>query len=234
MKRSKRIPKPPFFEIGPKAYLYGDELLFLAKAADEASALYGVDVIFTAPFLELRRICRKTKRLFVFAPHMDPILPGRGAADILPEAVAEAGACGVMLNHCEKPLPLNVLRKTLLRAGELNLASMVCGGGREEAACLALLRPDILVVEEEDRIGEKREGWGDDKEIYKEIKQLSPDTLILRGAGISCGEDVYQVIRAGADGTGSSSAVAKAKDKRAMVFEMVEAARRGWEDRRRE
>ena len=28
--------KAPFFEIGPKSYLYGDEILDLAKAADAA------------------------------------------------------------------------------------------------------------------------------------------------------------------------------------------------------
>lgn len=29
--------KAPFFEIGPKSYLYGDEILDLAKAADRAA-----------------------------------------------------------------------------------------------------------------------------------------------------------------------------------------------------
>ena len=29
--------KPPFFEIGPKAYLFGEEMLELAKAADKAA-----------------------------------------------------------------------------------------------------------------------------------------------------------------------------------------------------
>ena len=35
MKSSRRIA-PPFFEIGPKSYLYGDDILELAKAADAA------------------------------------------------------------------------------------------------------------------------------------------------------------------------------------------------------
>ena len=39
--------KAPFFEIGPKSYLYGDEILELAKAADAASEKYNVDIIFT-------------------------------------------------------------------------------------------------------------------------------------------------------------------------------------------
>ena len=31
--------KAPFFEIGPKSYLYGDEILELAQAADAASEI---------------------------------------------------------------------------------------------------------------------------------------------------------------------------------------------------
>ena len=34
----------PFFEIGPKSYLYGDDVLELALAADKASEKYGVDI----------------------------------------------------------------------------------------------------------------------------------------------------------------------------------------------
>ena len=32
--------KPPFFEIGPKAYLYGEEVLSLAKQADALQKIY--------------------------------------------------------------------------------------------------------------------------------------------------------------------------------------------------
>ena len=32
------IIEPPFFEIGPKAFMYGERMLRLARVADEASA----------------------------------------------------------------------------------------------------------------------------------------------------------------------------------------------------
>lgn len=38
---------PPFFEIGPKAYLFGESALALAKYADVVSARYNVQIIFT-------------------------------------------------------------------------------------------------------------------------------------------------------------------------------------------
>ena len=102
--------KPPFFEIGPKSYLYGEEVLELAKLADAASKKYDVDIIFTTPYADIKTVADATDRLFVFAPHMDPLPVGRGLADILPESVKAAGAVGVMLNHCEKPLTYSTLR----------------------------------------------------------------------------------------------------------------------------
>ena len=48
--------KAPFFEIGPKSYLYGDDIMELALAADAASEKYDVDVIFTCPVVDIRRV----------------------------------------------------------------------------------------------------------------------------------------------------------------------------------
>ena len=53
MKR-KNVPEPPFFEIGPKSYLYGDDVLELALAAERASEKYDVDIIFTTPYTDIR------------------------------------------------------------------------------------------------------------------------------------------------------------------------------------
>ena len=72
MKRNLRI-RPPFFEIGPKNYLYGDQIIDLARLADEASQKYDVRVIFTTPYANIARVSECTKQLIVFAPHMDNI-----------------------------------------------------------------------------------------------------------------------------------------------------------------
>jgi triosephosphate isomerase len=227
--------KAPFFEIGPKSYLYGDDVFALALAADEAAARYQVDVLFTAPLVDIRRIAGAVKRLLVFAPHMDPIRPGRGVADVLPESLAAAGASGVMINHCEKPVSLNTLEQTIRRAGEVGLLSIVCTDTVAQAEAAARLRPDIIVAEPTELIGTGKTS----DPAYVEatigaIKSIDPGILILQSAGISSGEDVYRVIAAGAEGTGSSSGIAKATDRAAMVDEMLCALRRAWDDRHKE
>lgn len=133
--------KAPFFEIGPKAYVYGEDVLILAKHADHLSAKYGVDIIFTAPFTEIYRIVQETEHIYVFSPHMDPIQPGRGITKILPEEIKAIGASGVMLNHAEHPLAYKTLQSTVQRAKELELMTAVCADSVAEAKAVALLGP---------------------------------------------------------------------------------------------
>ena len=222
----------PFFEIGPKSYLYGQDVIDLAKAADAASEKYGVDIIFTTPVVEIARVKAATKHIHVFAPHMDPLRPGRGLADILPESLVAAGAEGVMLNHCEKPLSIDVLRTTIARAKEVGLTTIVCAGSIAEAGMIAMLKPDIIVAEPSELIGTGVTNGPEYVEAAtKAVKDVDPDILVLTAAGIANGTDVYNTIMAGADATGSSSGVAKAADRPAMVDEMISAVRKAWDER---
>ncbi|MCE5255707.1 MAG: triose-phosphate isomerase [Spirochaetaceae bacterium] len=227
-----RTIKPPFFEIGPKSYLFGNDILELAKAADAASQKYKVDIIFTTPYCDIRMIANATKHLFVFAPHMDPLQAGRGLADILPESIKAAGAVGVMLNHSEKPLSLSVLGKTIRRADDLGLFTIACADSIAEAKAITLLEPNIIVAEPTDLIGTGRTSTMEYVEAsIAAVKSINPKILVLQGAGISSGKDVYRVISAGAEGTGSSSAIAKAADRPAMIDEMICAVREAWDAR---
>ncbi|MGI6440166.1 MAG: triose-phosphate isomerase [Sphaerochaetaceae bacterium] len=227
-----RIIRPPFFEIGPKSYLVGDEVLELALFADAASKKYDVDIIFTAPLIDIRRIVEATERIFVFAPHMDPITIGRGLADTLAESVVAAGAHGVMLNHVEKPLTLATLNRSIKRAREVGLMTIVCTDTIEEAQAVAHLRPTIIVAEPSELIGT---GKPSDMDYVlasiEAVKSVNPDILVLQGAGISNGKNVYDVIIAGAEATGSSSGVVKAPNREAMVDEMIHNAREAFNKR---
>jgi len=223
--------RPPFFEIGPKSYLYGDQLLELALAADEASEKYEVDVIFTTPFVDIQRVAQRVKRLFVFAPHMDPIQPGRGVADILPEGLAAAGAVGVMLNHCERPLTLSALNQAIRRAEGVGLITIACSDTIEEARAIAQLAPDIIVAEPTALVGSGvTSGMDYVRESIDAVKSVNPGIMVLQGAGIKGGSDVYEVMRAGAEATGSSSGIAKAIDPAAMAREMIRAARAAYDE----
>ena len=144
----------PFFEFGPKAYLYGDKLLELMKKIDTYAEKYDMDVIADVQTTDLRLIAENTSdRIHVYSQHMDSIPVGRGMGTILPEAVKATGAVGVMLNHAECKLTLDEIKKAIERADEVGLATIVCADTEEEIKAVAEMNPNIVVAEPSELIG---------------------------------------------------------------------------------
>jgi triosephosphate isomerase (TIM) len=226
--------KKPFFELGPKVYLYGNDALQLALHADKLCDQFGVDIIFTAQYTDIYRVARETTHLKVFAQHMDANSIGRGVGAVLPEALKEAGAVGVLLNHAEKSLSLSALNATIRRADEVGLATLVCAGSAEESAAVAKLRPNIVLAESAALIGGGKRSEGDIREVERinhAVSEVDKKIFVLHGAGISNENDVYHLIRSGADGTGSTSAVMCAADPKDMLARMIGAMTRAYRER---
>lgn len=221
----------PFFEYGPKCYMYGETLLKIAKGLDKLSKKYGVDVILDVPDTEIRYIAENTKRIHVYSQHMDSIPVGKGMGRTLGEAVKDAGAVGVMLNHAEHKLTIEEIAEAIKRADELGLATMVCADSIDEVKAIAKLGPNILVAEPTELIGT---GKPADKEYVDEvirvIREINPDIKPFPSAGISKGEDCYNIIKAGASASGCSSAIAKAENPLALAEEMIAAVRRAYDE----
>lgn len=224
----------PFFEIGPKVYLYGQQAVNLAIYADKLCEKYEIDIIFTAQYMDISNIARQTRNIHIFAQHMDSLRPGKGLGAILPEAIKYAGAEGVMLNHAEKPLTLSEINKTIQRADEVELATIVCAGTLEEGAAAACLSPNIILVESPKLIGTGKRSPEEIQEITKINKiigQINTEIYVLHAAGISNEKDVYDLIVSGADATGSTSGILNAKDPYDMLERMIKAVRRAWDER---
>ena len=221
----------PFFEIGPKAYLYGEEMLKLAKVIDKVAMKYDLDVIVTPQYTDIPLLAQNTERILVFAQHMDCLEVGRGLGSVLPEAVKAAGAVGVMLNHAEKPISMETLEKTIKRADEVGLATIVCADTLEDVKTIAKMGPNLIVAEPTELIGT---GQTSDAnyvvDTIKAVQEINPDIMVLQGAGISNGEDVYNTIKLGAQATGSTSGIIKAADPYAMVEEMLYNLRKAWDE----
>lgn len=227
----KTLPRPPFFEIGIKNYIFGDEVLKLAKAADAASIKYNIDVILTTPYVDIRRIAENTERLIVMAPYMDTLTPGRGVADILPEAIKAAGAKGVMVNHCERPMTLADVRKTMERANELGLFTFACADSIAETRAIAQLHPDIINPEPTELIGTSDSSTMDYvKASNQAVKDIYPDILVEQAAGISSADQVYDVIMAGSDAAGSASGIMNAPDPIGLLEDMICSVRKASND----
>ena len=216
--------RSPFLEIGTKNYIYGEDVLKLANAADAASREYDIDILFTTPYMDIRMIAEQCGRLIIIAPYMDVLRPGRGLADILPESIKAAGAHGVVLNHCEKPMTLSAIKQTIERANELDLLTFACADSIVETKAIALFHPDIINPEPSELIGT---GATSDLSFVKDstraVKDIHSDILVEQAAGITTARQVYDNIMAGADGVGSASGIIQSSDPFLLLHEMAQS-----------
>ena len=221
----------PFFETSVKCYIYGDAVLNFAKACNAASVKYDVDVLFISPYTEIRRIRESCPDLIILAPYMDTLRPGRGMADILPEALKAAGAQGVIINHCERPMTLSAIKKTIDRANELDMFSFVCADTIEEAKAIAQLGPDIINPEPTELIGSgQASDMGYVTDAIKAVKAINPDILVEQAAGITTAQQIYDFIMAGSEAAGSASGILNSEKPFELLDEMVSYVRKARED----
>ena len=226
------VLKPPLFEIGLKGYLFGKDALELAKAADKISKKYGIIIIFDPQHVDIPKIAAETENIYVFAQHMDSIKIGVGVGSILPEAIKAAGAVGTLLNHSERRINLSEISKTIKRADEVGLATLVFADSPEEAAAIAHLNPNIILAEPPELIGSGTSvGKLQEEFISKTIaavKKINPKIIIANSAGVRTADDVAEIIRLGAQATGSTSGILKSKDPIKTMEEMIKALKEAW------
>ncbi len=225
----------PVVAINFKAYstAFGSKGLAIAKAADEvAKELKGlVKVVIAVPATEVYRISTSVEEVVVYGQHADPIEPGAHTGYIPVEALKEAGARGVLLNHSEHKLILSDLVWLITKARKLGLETIVCADNNDAAAAVAALKPDYIAVEPPELIGTGIPVSKAKPEVItssvEAVRRIAP-VPVLAGAGITRGEDVEAAIRLGSVGVLVASAVMKASDPKAKIRELVEAAHRAW------
>ena len=107
---------------------------------------------------------------------------------------------------------------------------MVWADGETEACALAHCAPDIVLVEPRRLIGTATSGdrpWI--RPVNEALAAVDPQALVMHAGGIATPEDVRHVMGQGAHGTGCTSAVVFADDRRATVHNLIRAVREGWD-----
>ncbi len=224
----------PIFVVNFKSYVWGRTALKIARKMEEIAQESRVYLCAIPQIVDISLIAKETK-VPVFSPHLDSLTPGRGTGRILPEAVKEAGAVGVLLNHSEYNLPLDVISETMKRAREVGLISLVASNSPQEAEAIALLGPEVIISEPSSRIGTLR-SVGRDKEFVlqsiEKVKNVNPKIIVICGAGVSSREDVETLVELGVEGTGASRAIFEAEDPAYLLAKMVEGLEFKWRAQR--
>lgn len=227
----KRQIRTPYFETGIKCYIYGQDEMDYAALCERSAVKYDIDVLFISSYTNISALAERFPHLTIIAPYMDNIRPGRGMGMVLPESLKAAGAHGVVLNHCEKPMTLGNIKGCVDRCRELELLSFVCADTTEEAMAVAQFGPDIMNPEPSELIGTGQSA--DMRYVTRTVnavKAINSGILTEIAAGITQPQDVYDYIMAGSDGAGAASGILKSSDPAKLLDEMVAAVRRAADD----
>lgn len=206
----------------------GQRAVKLAKKAERVNHETGVSFGVAPQVADLAAVVEAVD-IPVFAQHIDPIKPGGYTGYVLAESVEGAGAKGTLINHSERQLKLSDIDEIIRITRERGLLSVVCASNPAISMAAAALRPDLIAIEPPELIGTGIPVSKAKPEVVtgtvRLVREVSPEVVILCGAGISHGEDVRAALKLGTQGVLVASGIVKAKDPYAIMLEFAEAIR---------
>jgi len=196
----------------------------LARLLEDLGHAAGVAVAVAPAMPDLGRVAASVS-VPVLAQHVDALDAGAHTGFVPPEALAQAGGWGSLVNHSEHPLRSPVVEATVRRLTDRGLVAVVCAGDVRAARRLAVFRPDYIAVEPPELIGGNRSVSTARPEVVsgtvEAVRRVSPSTLVLCGAGVHARGDVARALELGADGVLVASAVTRSGDPRVAIAELL-------------
>lgn len=183
----------------------------LAKIHQQVADELGVNIAIAVNALDLESVVNEVS-IPVFVQHLDPVSFGSNTGHILPELVKEKGAFGTLLNHAENPLGDIELKKSIERAREVELYTVVCAQTPEDGAKMIDWEPDLIAVEPPELIGGDISVSKSSPAIIEKAVELIGESKTLVGAGVKDCEDVQIAKALGACGVLVASGVVKVED----------------------
>ncbi len=221
----------PFILLNLKTYeqSMGERSIEFARIAERVYEKTGISIAIAPQALDIQTLVDASE-IPVFSQHIDPVYAGKYTGHILPEAVAEAGCYGTMLNHSERQVPLEVIKASILRAKEVDLFTVVCADTIDTAKRIALLNPDVIAIEPPELIGSGIPVSKAQPEIVSgsvaAVKAINPNVSVLCGAGITSGEDASASLDLGAKGILVASGVVKSNDPYVSLLDLARSMQR--------
>jgi len=216
--------KPPILIINLKEYdqVLGERPIKFAEVAKKLSDKHKVNIVIAPPTPLLNEVAKIT---LTVSQHIDPYEPGAHTGALLAKEVKELGAVGSLINHSEKRIPHEDIKKCVDLCKEYELVSIVCAKDNEEVKEIAKFKPDFIAIEPPELIGGDVSVSTAKPEIIKnsvnDVKKISPRTYVLCGAGVKTKDDVKKAIELGAKGFLVASGVVKAENIEKAMEELI-------------
>lgn len=202
----------------------GNKALELAKIHEKVASETGLSFGVCVQASDVYRIAHEVS-IPVFAQHIDPVTYGSATGHILPESMKAAGAFGTLLNHSERQIDEETLKKSIERAKEVGLFTVVCANTPEMGHKIAGFNPDLIAVEPPELIGGDISVSNAQPEVIIKAVDLIGKGKVLVGAGVKTGEDTKKAIELGASGVLLASGVTKAQDPYAVLMDLAKGLR---------
>ena len=199
--------------------------LFFTDIASEVVAETGIRIVVCPPAPFLRPAAERFAG--VFAQHTDAEAPGAFTGSIPAAMLKEIGVKGSLVNHSEKRLPFDTIKRTLDSLHANGLESLACAVSAKECAEIAHLNPSYIAVEPPELIGKgvsvSKANPGIVLESVKAVKDANNKITVLCGAGVSDRGDVVKALELGAEGVLLASAFVNAKDPKEFLSDLASA-----------
>lgn len=209
----------------------GERAVRMAKVVEQVSRESGIEMAVAVQAVDVYRISQEVI-VPVYVQHVDAIEYGAHTGWVLPEAVKEAGAVGVMINHSERKVGImnhesgiresdQSLDKIVQRCKDIGLKTLICAADVKEVKQILKLDPDFLAYEPPELIGGKVSVSSAQPDIVRQVVDMAGQERILIGAGIHSAEDIKVGLELGAFGFLIASDVMLAKDPEERLRELV-------------
>lgn len=158
----------------------------------------------------------------VFTQHVDSIEDGAYTGLISAKSVRLAGAKGTVLNHSERPLALEEIKKTISLAKKEGLKTLICTETIKKAEEIEKFNPDFIAYEPSELIGNQDISVSRAKpEVIKTFTDKIK-TPVLVGAGIHSKEDVEVALKLGAKGILTATDVVLAENPEKQLLDLAQ------------
>lgn len=200
----------------------GNSPLKFAQAAKRLYKKHNVTILIAPPDPLIDNTAEIT---LTISQHLDPFEPGAHTGALLAKEIKELGAIGSIINHSEKRISTEDIKKCIDLCKEYDLISVVCVQNCEEAKEFSIFKPDFIAIEPPELIGGDISVSTAKPEIIKNsvdcVKKNSRETNVLCGAGVKTKDDVKKAIELGAKGVLVASGVVKSPDIEKSMEELI-------------
>ncbi len=178
------------------------------------------DIMVAVQAADICQIAESVK-IPVLAQHVD-IGFGAFTGSINIKSVKEAGASGTLINHAEKKISSDAMRKAIEECRKIGLKTVVCAANEQEMVEALKNEPDFIAYEIPELIGGNVSITSANPDSVRDfVRKVGKVSKPLCGAGVKTGEDLKKAVELGTFGVLLASGITKAADPKKALEDLL-------------